>query len=126
MADQDARRLGWEKLNGEDTRIGDRIQPGIDGVYANPRPPPPYIIAEAKYGSAGLGTTKRGVKQMSPEWIDERLEALFGEDRAKDILRAGYARVVQRIDKYGNVTLEDTNGNVVIPDNLSKNVWREG
>ncbi len=43
---------------------------GIDGIYHNPNGHPPYIIAEAKYGSARLSYLKNPkVKQMSHEWI---------------------------------------------------------
>lgn len=43
-------------------------QTGIDGVYKHPKPPPRYVITEAKYGTARLGKTADG-KQMSNEWL---------------------------------------------------------
>ena len=70
---------GYEKLNGPPTQIGDAPKgPGIDGVYKNTAPPPEYVIGEAKYGSSTLGDTQSG-KQMSPQWIDDRLEDAVGK-----------------------------------------------
>lgn len=53
---------------------------GIDGVYYDAGPPPRYIIAEAKYGTAKLSTLSDGTKQMSDKWIDDRLLDAIGED----------------------------------------------
>ena len=58
---------------------------GIDGVYYNPDGHPPYIIAEAKFGSARLSNTLDG-KQMSDSWIDKRLVDAVGEKKADAII----------------------------------------
>lgn len=41
---------------------------GIDGIYKHPKPPPRYVITEAKYGTAKLGNTADG-RQLSDSWI---------------------------------------------------------
>ena len=48
---------------------------GIDGIYKHPKPPPDYVITEAKYNTAKLGDTADG-KQMSDNWVtgSDRLE----------------------------------------------------
>jgi RHS repeat-associated protein len=87
--------LGYTKLGSHDDPAGGgpgRPQ-GIDGVYHNPDGTPPYIIAEAKYGSAGLGDTVHSGQQMSDHWIDtgiggggtSRLEAAAGPANAAAI-----------------------------------------
>ena len=67
---------------------------GIDGVYKNTRPPPDYVITEAKYGKARLGQTEDG-KQMSDSWLtDERLIAKVGRKNAisiRDAIKHGKA-----------------------------------
>jgi hypothetical protein len=111
MADLDAANRGWIKVNdgGNLTEIGEKIKKGIDGVYTNPSPPPGYIIADAKYGTAQLSTLKDGTKQMSDKWIRDRLVDAVGEDVAEDILESGYKRVLQRVDKYGNIVIKELN-----------------
>lgn len=95
---------------------------GIDGVYANPKPPPPYIITETKFrtnageyidsdGSLSktnkvedlLGSTKDG-KQMSDEWIKNRLLSAVGDPSvAKDINTKGYDKWLMIVDDNGKV-----------------------
>jgi RHS repeat-associated protein len=75
---------------------------GIDRVYVQTDPskiPPTYIIAESKYGTAGLGSCKcptNPTEQMSDHWIDtpigrgdparqNRLEQAVGPAVAADI-----------------------------------------
>lgn len=95
---------------------------GIDGVYANPKPPPPYIITETKFrtnageyidsdGSLSkanrvedlLGSSKDG-KQMSDEWIKNRLLSAVGDPSiAKDINAKGYDKWLMIVDDNGKV-----------------------
>jgi uncharacterized Zn-binding protein involved in type VI secretion len=107
-ADQLMHSLGFEKLNGPTTQIGDSPKgPGIDGVYKNTNPPPQYAIAEAKYGTSKLGNTKSG-RQMSPKWVDQRLDKAVGPDQAQEIrdamLDGGVQRCVINVDQYGRAT----------------------
>jgi hypothetical protein len=108
-ADRYMQENGFQKLNGEPTQIGDSPKgPGIDGVYKNSSPPPEYVIGEAKYGSSQLGDTADG-KQMSPEWVDQRLDKAVGLRTADQIREAelepgGVERWVLRVDENGNVT----------------------
>lgn len=106
IADADAAARGWSKLNGPHIKIGDPIKKGIDGVYQNAAPPPPFIVADAKFGGAQLATLKDGTRQMSQKWIQDRLRDAVGDKLAKKITAEGYSRVVQRVDEFGNVTLE--------------------
>lgn len=75
-------------------RISNRDHPnGIDGVYHNPNGKPPYIIAEAKFGSSRLSRTQDGNRQMSDAWIDspiagnapDRLERAVGQQKSQEI-----------------------------------------
>lgn len=95
---------------------------GIDGVYANPKPPPPYIITETKFrtnageyidsdGSLSktnkvedlLGSTKDG-KQMSDSWIENRLkEAINNPVIERDISIQGYDKWLMIVDDNGKV-----------------------
>ena len=66
------------------------------------------MITEAKYGSANLNTLKDGTKQMSPEWIDARLDREVGPTTAAKIrdadLDGSVERWVLKVDEPGNVT----------------------
>lgn len=63
--------LGYDRISLDRTTDLDApARRGIDGVYYNPDGHPPYIIAEAKFGSARLSNTLDG-KQMSDSWIDK-------------------------------------------------------
>lgn len=83
---------------------------GIDGVYYNPDGHPPYIIAEAKYGSSKLGKTRDGI-QMSDSWINgsNRLENAVGKDMADEILLEGYDRTVVSVNQDGTISVNDLN-----------------
>ncbi len=107
-ADQVMQSLGFQKMNGPMTQLTDSPKgPGIDGVYKNSNPPPAYVIAEAKYGTSKLGMTKSG-KQMSPKWIDQRLNKAVGSRAADQIRlatrRGEVQRVVLNVDQNGGVT----------------------
>ncbi|OSI13730.1 hypothetical protein BV914_11635, partial [Neisseria dumasiana] len=75
----------------------------IDGVYSNPKPPPPYVVTETKFRTAAgeyadsdgslskakkvedlLGKTRHG-KQMGEEWIKNRLPDEIGDIKAKKV-----------------------------------------
>jgi uncharacterized Zn-binding protein involved in type VI secretion len=71
-------------------------QQGIDGVYKNPSPPPDYIITDAKYNKADLGTLKDGTRQMSDPWIKERLADKVGNVEAAKIQQALDSGSVER------------------------------
>ncbi len=108
-ADEYMENSGFKKLNGNLVKEGDTPKGrGIDGVWENTKPPPDYVITEAKYGSANLNTLKDGTKQMSPEWIDARLDREVGPTTAAKIrdadLDGSVERWVLKVDEPGNVT----------------------
>jgi hypothetical protein len=66
-------------------------------VYGKEIPPPPkYVVGEAKFGSARLKTLNSGVKQMSDEWIEQRLDSACGRQKAHEIRLAGYSKMMLR------------------------------
>ena len=78
--------LGYDRISLDRTTDLDApARRGIDGVYYNPDGHPPYIIAEAKFGSARLGVLKDGTPQMGDKWIIDRLKAAIGEEMANKI-----------------------------------------
>lgn len=88
---------------------------GIDGIYRNFNPPPPYIITETKFRTGGdfdadnLPTTKGSAghpsaKQMSDKWIEPRLVDALGEEGAETLMKAGYDRWLIVVDENGKVT----------------------
>ena len=105
MADSYADAQGWTKLNGPPTEIGDKIDKGIDAVYLkDPGPPPKFVVADAKYGSAGLSKLKDGTRQMSDDWIRPRLAEAVDPKTRRQLERHGYERMILRVDNKGNVT----------------------
>jgi len=112
---------GYQRISTDRvTDLNASTHQGIDGVYYNPNGHPPYIIGEAKYGSAKLSTLADGTPQMSMEWIEggksaPRLELSVGKDMADDILLEGYDSVLVNIDKDGNVITHilDENGKII-------------
>lgn len=67
--------------------LDDKIKHGIDGVFEDPTGGPPrFIIGESKYGSSQLNILSDGTKQMSYDWVVERLEAAVGKEKAAEIL----------------------------------------
>lgn len=88
---------------------------GLDGVYRNAHPPPPFIITETKYRTGGefspgsLPVTKGSkgfpsARQMSDAWIMPRLKSDLGGKQGRDILLAGYERWLMIVDESGVVT----------------------
>jgi hypothetical protein len=78
---------------------------GIDGVYENSKPPPKYIVAEAKYDSSKLNPSTKDGPQMSKNWIENRLEAAVGSDLMEDILIQGYDSVLCQVAPGGKISL---------------------
>ncbi len=108
-ADAYMRQHGFEKLNGSDVQIGDApTGNGIDGIYKNSNPPPEYVIGEAKFGKAQLGTLKDGTKQMSDQWIGRRLYrelAPEDADSVRDSMTRGQTeKWLLKVDDQGNVS----------------------
>ncbi|MBZ2150883.1 hypothetical protein I6L84_05645 [Streptococcus gordonii] len=104
------------------TEIDGATHLGIDGVYHNPNGHPPYIIAEAKYGSARLSYLKNPeIKQMSREWIGDRLkDAVVGRNfeeivTAMDSGDVGYQLV--KVRKNGDIMINnlDKKANIIRP-----------
>ncbi len=44
---------------------------GIDGIYKNTNPPPPYVVTETKFRTAG-GVYRRGWHQEHPVIVDDQ------------------------------------------------------
>lgn len=79
------KQQGYERVSLDKvTGLDDVTHHGIDGVYYKPDGHPPYVISEAKYGSSKLGMTNDG-KQMSSNWIDNRLDNAVGKEMADNI-----------------------------------------
>jgi hypothetical protein len=66
----------------------------VDGLYFNGRPPPKYIVMEAKYHKSSYGWTKSDGKQMSDTWIKAKLQKQVNPRLLKDIQAEGF-------DKFG-------------------------
>lgn len=99
--DQYFRNQGYQRISRNTvTSLDDSTHQGIDGVYYNPNETPPFVVAEAKYGSGKLRMTESG-KQMSKEWISERLCDAVGEEWKKQILEQGYQRYLFRVQQKG-------------------------
>ena len=79
------KQQGYERISLDKvSSLDDATHQGIDGVYYNPDGHPPYIISEAKYDTSQLRMTKDG-KQMSSNWIDNRLDKAVGKEMADKI-----------------------------------------
>ena len=121
--DEIYRQLGYERISLDmTTEIDGATHHGIDGVYYNPNGHPPYIIAEAKYGSARLSYLKDPkIKQMSREWIGDRLEDAVGGRKFEELRRAadtgdvGYQLV--KVRKNGDIMINnlDKKANIIRP-----------
>ncbi len=104
---------------------------GIDGIYKNTEPPPPYVVTETKFRTAGgeyidgdgskstqlLSMTKGSGKQMSGKWIEDRL-AMEITDRKllNDIEKQKYDAWLMVVDESGTVlqiTKLDKNANAI-------------
>ena len=121
--DEIYRQLGYERISLDmTTEIDGATHHGIDGVYHNPNGHPPYIIAEAKYGNVRLSYLKNPkIKQMSREWIGDRLEDAVGGRKLEELRRAadtgdvGYQLV--KVRKNGDIMINnlDKKANIIRP-----------
>lgn len=106
---------------------------GIDGIYSNPKPPPPYVVTETKFRTAAgeyadsdgslskakkvedlLGKTRDG-KQMSEPWIRRRLPKEIGDAKANKV-RQNYESWLIIVGLEGEVVeiyKLDTNARVI-------------
>ena len=95
--------LGYDRISLDRvTELDAPAHRGIDGVYYNPDGHPPYIIAEAKFGSARLNNTLDG-KQMSDSWIfgSNRLYNAVEKDIYDEILIEGFGKQLVQVDSDG-------------------------
>ena len=121
--DEIYRQLGYERISLDmTTEIDGATHLGIDGVYHNPNGHPPYIIAEAKYGSARLSYLKNPkIKQMSHPWVERRLKDAVGGRNFEEIVTAmdsgdvGYQLV--KVRKNGDIMINnlDKKANIIRP-----------
>ncbi len=121
--DEIYRQLGYERISLDmTTEIDGATHLGIDGVYHNPNGHPPYIIAEAKYGSARLSYLKDPkIKQMSHPWVERRLKDAVGGRKYQEIKSAmkndnvGYQLV--KVRKNGDIMINnlDKKANIIRP-----------
>ena len=94
---------------------------GIDGIYGNPNPPPPYVVTETKFRTDAdqyvdsdgtltraksplglLGNTKSSGRQMSDQWVNDRLEKEIG-DKARDVRQGGYEKWLMIVGPDGKI-----------------------
>ena len=106
---------------------------GIDGIYGNPNPPPPYIVTETKFRTAVgeyvdsdgtltraknveglLGNTKDG-RQMSNRWIRNRLEKEIGRqsDEVQSSKYESWLMIVGPDGKVETIYKLDQNAKVI-------------
>ncbi|WP_339388288.1 hypothetical protein [Vibrio caribbeanicus] len=96
---------------------------GIDGIYQNTNPPPPYVVTETKYRTdaekyideSGLAKDKmllsktkgskgyKSAKQMSDDWIEPRMKDELTRSQITNISMEGYERWLMIVDDSGNV-----------------------
>ena len=120
--DEIYRQLGYERISLDmTTEIDGATHHGIDGIYHNPNGHPPYFIAEAKYGGSRLSYLKGGTKQMSYDWIGNRLKDAVGGRNSEEIVTAmdsgdvGYQLV--KVRKNGDIMINnlDKKANIIRP-----------
>ncbi|MEW8693369.1 MAG: RHS repeat-associated core domain-containing protein, partial [Candidatus Thiodiazotropha endolucinida] len=118
-ADLDLNSKGYESLQVRIDSIDSPGHNGIDGVYLKDGQ---YYIVEGKYtGSARLNPENPATglpRQMSDQWIDNRLNDAVGTNVARDIRASGYERVLARVAPDGSVAYQLVNERgYVIPGN---------
>ena len=118
--DQDLNNKGLKNLS--ENRVSDLKTPtgqGIDGVYYDEAKGITYNV-EVKYGTSQLGDTLDG-KQMSSEWIDNRLDQAVGKEMADKIRMDSITNpdsvksVLAKVDADGNISYFelDANANII-------------
>ncbi|MEM6271409.1 MAG: hypothetical protein AAF998_18380 [Bacteroidota bacterium] len=111
LTDVEMVEAGWTPLHRRVTSLDQTIERGIDHVFTNPGPPPMHVVADSKYGSAKLKKLVNGAKQMSEQWIEDRLRNAVGRRRADEILEDGYASIVAKIKSDGSITYKQLDAN---------------
>ncbi|MEM6268354.1 MAG: hypothetical protein AAF998_02900 [Bacteroidota bacterium] len=106
LTDVEMVEAGWTPLHRRVTSLDQTIEQGIDHVFTNPGPPPMHVVADSKYGSAKLKRLVDGTKQMSEEWIRNRIFDAVGPRRGREILRDGYQSVVSKIKSDGTISFK--------------------
>lgn len=95
---------------------------GIDSIYRNPTPPPDYIVAEVKYGTAALKKgLADGTNQMDQRWILRRLmDKVDDPVELEKIIDAmhkpdGVGRWLVRVKEDGSMQAKmiDVDGNII-------------
>ena len=123
--DQDLRTKGYERISTDMvTDIDQSGHQGIDGVYYKEDGAPEYLIVDSKYGSAQLNPNTKDGKQMSKEWINNRLDKDVGKEKADEIRMEkvlnpdNVGSYVAHVDADGNVTYDrlDDDANVIEKD----------
>ncbi|HDM8062787.1 hypothetical protein ACXZ7R_25220 [Vibrio campbellii] len=148
ISDHHMKERGFINLLPEDRQVRKMTDKprgrGIDGIYQNTNPPPPYVVTETKYrtkagkyidddgiakdtmlsktkGSTVNGMSYPPAKQMSDGWIKPRLSEELDYKTFKDITKKEYERWLMIVDESGeviNITKLDKNakaqGNVKI------------
>ena len=105
------------------TSPNDEIVKGIDGIYSNKNPNSNirYVINESRFNASQLCKMKKGIKQMSDEWLLEdggkRIsKAVNGDEQLVDEIRIALEKgqvekVLSRVGKDGKVTTYRLNSN---------------
>ena len=94
MMDQYYINKGYKPLHDRVTSLDQVGHQGIDGVYEKDGK---YVIADAKYNTAQLQETQDG-RQMSENWINNRLDACVGKEKADQIRDAAEDDPVNVLD----------------------------
>ncbi|TOM44814.1 hypothetical protein CGH76_24770, partial [Vibrio parahaemolyticus] len=130
ISDHHMKERGFINLLPEDRQVRKMTDKprgrGIDGIYQNTNPPPPYVVTETKYrtevgkyidddgiakdtmlsttkGSKVNGMSYPPTKQMSDGWIEPRLIDELGLEGAEDILDMDFERWLMIVDDSGKV-----------------------
>jgi len=83
--DQFLRSVGFERISMDTvTDIDESGHHGIDGIYYH-ADADQCLIVDAKYGSSQLNPETRDGKQMSANWINQRLDGDLGKEKADSI-----------------------------------------
>lgn len=99
-ADKAMREQGYKRISNETVTTLEGGHRGIDGTYTNGKT---FAIGEAKYNTSQLSTLSDGTKQMSKDWILDRLSSDVSLDLADDIIDSfdDVNRVLIQIDPSG-------------------------
>ena len=121
IVDKYLREKGYKQLNLKGvTGLDDAGHHGIDGVHYNPNGHPPYLIVEVKYGEKNSLRNTLDGRQMSKQWIENRLNQAVSKEDADKIRRElikhpeNVGILLAHVDEHKNVTFDrlDENGKV--------------